>query len=399
MLGLAYLAHGGEIHCADQNADWCSILDGGNLTDGDTIAIENADHAPKVMHFVWRTANNVKTIPNIILSKFPVLDTLDLQIGLESLSPPDFEHADKVTTLALVKNKLRSVPSSAFVNAKKLQIIQLDGNQIEHIEDYAFKGLNRLTTITLNYNVLTNIGRFAFAGAKNLDEIELNNNDIHTIEAGAFDLPKLEKLTLASNMLTTLPNGLFDHAPLLTEFAINDNALNTVPEAFFGNNVIDNLNLAWNPLHKAQIEDFTKIPKLQVLDLQVTGIIWPEVTKDWSKPSASPLIDLNLSFNTLKNSDVLKMVSVFGNLEKLTLSYTKITAINNMSDTKRRFTNMTEVSVDGAEMDCDWMQTATEFFKELEVELVTGADTYDFNEKKRERVNDAPCGKYFNVDA
>lgn len=371
MLGLTYIAHGAEIRCANQNAKWCSILDSSNIAEGDNIIIGNADHRQSVKHFTWRTANNVKTIPSIIFEKFPHLQIVDIQIGVESLSPSDFEHADEVTTLALMKNKLSSLPTGVFTKARNIETIQLEANAIANIEDYALNGLDKLYSISLNFNYLTTIGRFTFAGAKNLNQIDATNNDIRTIEAGAFDLLNLHTVSLIGNLLTTLPIGLFDQAPLLTSFDISDNVFSTVSEALFGNNSIEILEFGWNPVEEVRLADFAKLPKLQSLNLiQLSGVIWPAFTEDWSEPSTSAVTNLNIAHNNLNNSDVLKLVSVFGSLEKLNLDGNQITTIDDLVNIQQRFPNITEISLENNKVDCEW--TKADFLKNIEVAVVIG---------------------------
>lgn len=376
VLGVTLQAHGDEIRCVNQNSEWCNILDSSDISDGSNIAIGNADHGERVTHFGWRDANNVKTIPRIIFEKFPRLEILDLQVGLESLSPSDFDLAVNLSTLALMKNKISNLPTGVFAKASNIETLQFEANTIANIEDYAFKGLDKLYLISLHYNCLTAVGRFTFAGAKNLNELDLDNNDIRTIEAGAFDLPKLATLSLIGNLLTTLPNGLFDQAPLLTSLDISDNSFSTVPEVLIGHNSIETLDLTWNPLQEIRLADFAKLPKLQTLTLQQCSVIWPTLTEDWNEPSTSPVTELNLAITNLNNSDVLKLVSVFKSLEKLKLNGNNITTINNIVDVKERFPNITEISLEDNSVDCKWLKGNAEFLKGVEVEVLVG-DTCD----------------------
>lgn len=388
---------GGVISCVDLKNDWCMITDSTNITDNDNnIVIDNGDRVQKVTFFTWRSINKVKTIPQTIFETFPQLEILDIIIGVENISPKDFELASSLNILILMKNKLRNIPTGAFIKASALTAIQLDGNSIEQIDDNAFKDLNSLYMITLGYNKLTSINRFTFAGAKNLDNIDLKNNDIRTIEVGAFDLPKLQTLVLRGNYISTLPSRLFEQTPLSTSLDLADNNFSVLPDAFFGNNTISFLDLSWNPLDEVKIEDFIKLPKLTVLRLQQVGMIWPIATPNWSEPSSSPLTFISLAFTNINNSDVLKYVSPFASLKTFLLSGTAITTINDITDIKQRFTNFTDLSVDSAEMNCDWVKSTAEHFKSNEVELFTGDDADDFNVRKRERVDDQPCGKYFN---
>lgn len=366
-----------------------------NLTDGEKLFIQNADHRDKVTHFTWRSVSSVKSVPKVIFQAFPNMDICDLSIGIENLAPDSFENAGKIKTLVLIKNRIRAVPTGVFVHATNVETLQIEYNNIERIEDYAFRGMDSLLTVSLNVNDVTIIGRYTFVGAPNLQQIDITYNDIETIESGAFDLPKLKTLNLGSNSLKTLAIDLFDHAPLLTTIDVNGNNLNTVPAAFFGSNVIDHLDMSWNPMNDAKLSDFLKVKKLVTLSLQNVGIIWPTSTDNWDEPSESLLAELNLDFNKLSNPDILKFVSMFGRLEKLELSNCKLTHIKYINEFKERFPNITEVHVDYNEMDCEWVRDTVPILEAVEVELITGDDEDDYNAKKRERTADSrPCGKY-----
>lgn len=391
-----HFVHGNEIRCDSQLSNWCVIAEAVNITDGEEIAIANSDHKEKVTHFTWRTASNVKHIPNVIFETFPNLEICDLAIGLEEIEPADFNCAENIVTFALLKNRIRLLPTGVFVRAAKLDTLQLEYNRIERIEDYALKGLDRLLTISLNSNYVTIIGRYTFAGSPNLQQIDLSNNDVYNIEQGAFDLPRLKSVSLGGNHLKTLPNGLFDQAPLLATFDINDNNFHTVPEAFFGDNAIDNLDMSWNPLDEVRLKDWAKMPKLQTLLLHQTGIVWPSFTDQWEIPSESTATEIDLSYNKVANPDILKLLSVFGKLEKLHLNGCRITTINNIIDIKEHFPNITELHVEYNEMDCDWVKTAADFLNRVDVNLAAGDDEDDVNVSKRERVDERPCGRYFD---
>lgn len=355
-LSLAFVARGADIQCVDQATSWCVIVDSTNISDEDNniAVIGNAGHQENVTHFTWRTTNKVKIIPGIILETFPKIETLDLSIGLESLSQSDFELGGELVTLTLFKNRLRNLPSKVFSKASSLDIIQINANFIDQIEDNAFQGLNKLTTIELLYNSLSTIRRLSFAGANIVNKIDLSNNDIRTIEPGAFDLPNLQWLSLVGNILTTLPTGFINQAPALTTLDLSDNIFSTIPEQLFSNNSVNDLSLDWNPINEIRLVDFNQLPNLQILSLEHIGFIWPTVQNEWSEPSTSAVTELNLAYNDLESADVLKLVSVFKSLEKLNLDGNRIPNINGQSEIYQRFPNLTEITVEDTGLDFNY---------------------------------------------
>lgn len=379
VLSLTCVVRGSTIQCAKQNTVWCSINDSGNITaeDSNVVILWNGANRNHVIRFTWRTTNNVETIPKTIFETFPAIDSLDLSIGLESISQSDFELASKLSTLILVNNKIRNLPSAVFSKATKITSIQLESNLIDNIQDYAFQGLNRLTAIELQFNSLPSVGRLAFAGANNIDQIDLSNNNILTIELGAFDLPNLKWISLIGNVLTTLPIGFIDQAPALTTLDLSDNRFTTVPEALFSNNSIDDLDLSWNPIDQVRFVEFAKIPKLNKLNLQQIGIVWPKHISGWSQRSTSLVTDLSLSQTYCENERILQLLSVFGNLEKLNLNGSAFSKVRFITKIKQYFPNITEVSIANTDLDCNWAKRHVDRLNDIDVNLVIGNNCND----------------------
>lgn len=394
VLSIGYAAATSTIKCASQQREWCRVYDSlENLTDDEKLTIENVSHKDNVKNFQWLQKSNLKHIPAVIFETFPSLKLLDLLTDIEELRESDFANAKKLEYLYLMRNHIQRVPSNVFKHASNILTITLNVNSITDVQDFAFKGLNKLYEVTLDFNYISSLKKNTFAGAPKLITISLKNNEITSIEDGTFDLPRLDEILLNSNRLQSLPDRLFANAPQLTHVDLTDNRFTQLPAALSTVPKLDTLVLDWNQLENVQISDFAGMEKLDFLSVENTGVTIP--TTDQPKPSKSALTQIDLTDNALADEDILKHLSMFGNLEGINLSNNKFARINDLSNVKKLFENITKIDLEGNEVDCSWLKEVLPQMKNMEIEFETGDQDTDFpDDDKREVVDGQFCGKF-----
>lgn len=396
MLCAQQLASATEVRCASTTREWCRITEPVQIQDADKVTITNTDHSDDVLYVEWTRAT-VKTIPKILFEKFPKMAKIDMSTGLETLTTDDFEKATELETIDFTKNSIRRVPAGVFTKATKLVSIDMTYNRITTIEDNAFNGLAHLQTLSLDYNWIDSLKRNTFAGAPKLQTINLRNNEITSIEPGTFDLPRLDELDLAVNHLKSMaiPAELFVNAPVLRHVDLSYNELTTIPNAFRRSKVtVESIVLDYNPLDNFELNELCKLKGMKYVSLENTGFTMPADEDVPQKVCKSMLDNLDLTANGIDTANILNHLAMFGNLETITLDENHIHTINNISNVKDMFPNITSISLENNEVDCGWLRETLPTMKAAEVELATGV-VYDKIPlaEQGEAVGEQLCGK------
>lgn len=111
-----------------------------------------------------------------------------------------FEGLDKLESLIIRDNDIKSINSTVLSLVTKLKKLDLSGNVIEHMEDYAFSGLSNLRSLALRNNRIKTISDIVFSDLTDVREIHLERNLIQTFNAIAFtQLVFLDRLNLKEN--------------------------------------------------------------------------------------------------------------------------------------------------------------------------------------------------------
>lgn len=223
------IAQSTEIRCTSNKQNRCWVSEVVTGTDSESLTIANVDHKNAVHEFYWKKLSNWKTFPSVIFDLFPNLKFAEMHCGIESLKADDFQHANQLDGLHLMRNKLKHIAAGTFQHLKKVDGLNLECNEITEIEENAFSGMPELLRLVLSSNRLSTLKKNIFAGAPKLQEINLNMNEISLVEDGVFDLPHLKIVYLADNLLKTLPDRLFANAPLIDHLDSSTNDLDSIP--------------------------------------------------------------------------------------------------------------------------------------------------------------------------
>lgn len=151
-----------------------------------------------------------------------------------NLSALPFHLPGYATWLDLSHNAL-AVLSVGWISGsfERLVTLALNRNAVRTVEAEAFAAMPRLVHLDLSSNRLRELNSSTFAGLTELKELLLFGNQISRIDPSAFsDLGGLQRLYLSGNSLTDVPLGLLAETGgprNLTLLDLSDNRLATVP--------------------------------------------------------------------------------------------------------------------------------------------------------------------------
>ena len=374
-----------SVSSAEPNA--CYILTPVYLTLGDSLNIVGAGNLTNITKFELKAFTNINRIPSTVFSLFPQLQELILAnyAQVNTLSSADFLNAKNLKVLNLKSNQLTSVPYAAFALATELESIDLSYNLISNIEDLAFNGLSKVQSLDLSYNRLSNLSHFALAGLTNLVELNLSHNKIKLVEDGALYFPTLRYLNFNTNELKLLPENAFGVAPLeqsaLEVVDFGDNKLSHIGQSVYHLSQLRVLNLTNNKkIDDISLYGFATLPNLEVLVLTNTGFKTPLIgtitppspdAVPVPTPTASPLKKLFLAKNKIVDPFMIRELSVFPQLEELSLEENQLIYLEDVDKISTLLPNLKTIWIGENKLNCAWLSNAIPYFESQGINVYT----------------------------
>lgn len=191
------------------------------------------------------------------------------------------ENAEKLETVDLSDNNIKSVDSFLFKGARFLKLVNFSRNNITTFDHRAFLPQSSLV-IDLSRNFLKELYFFHWVATQKL---YLSHNELTKIDDQAFHgMTGLEELDLSHNKLTTLHEDLLQYLTGLKHLNISHNLLGTNPwfELFRGLELLTTLDLGYNDIPRLNVSMFLPLLKIQSLTLSHNRLqnINPNVFKD-----------------------------------------------------------------------------------------------------------------------
>lgn len=258
--------------------------------------------------------STLRTIPNEIFQRFPLLSSLDLvEEGITTLDGVQFSSKQKINKLDLSNNAIASIPANVFINLANLQTLFLMNNTINQVDPKAFVGLT------------------------SLEQLDLDKNQISSLQEGVFQpLVSLKDFTLVSNKLQVIDPDLFSKTISLHTLDLRKNAISAIEEkAFWSLGELEVLRISQNPFYEI---DLTHLPKIRSIEIEETNLTSITIPQSLQKlfangnkisrifvPDTTSLETLQLSRNELKD---FYNVSRLSNVRFLELAYNDITNFN-----------------------------------------------------------------------
>lgn len=321
----------------------CFLQDDIKINDGDILKII-APNPNSIIELYFNQGSKIGSIPLGTIDNFPHLLVFDISgSGIDSIQSDRLLHADRLQDLRLNNNDISIVPRKAFANNPNLWQIYLQENRIETIEDNAFEGVMYLSVLRLDQNLITTVGRSTFAGAPLIGELQLAYNRIEVIEDGALNLPQLKELNLAGNKLK-----------VVSELALV--APNLV-----------SLDLDANPMEDVNFIALASLEKLESLFLSDLKLKFSTEIPQYL-PNKSKLTHITLNNNGLLDSDILKRLSLFGQLENIFARNNSFTDLKDVEHLRNYFPQLKLLSLEANTPPlCNWIKSNQQWLNGIKV--------------------------------
>lgn len=353
------------VTCNILTNNYCFIDKPIELKRDDTLKfiVENADTI-RALDIVQ--GSKLVTVPSGIFRTFPAMEKLFISdLGISVLLADRFEGANKLKVLNIYNNKIEVIPSRVFMNLRNTEEMLLMSTAIQTIEDNAFDGMEKLDVLRLSNNRIRSLGRLAFAGTPSIRVLVLDGNNIDTIEEGALSLPNLEKLYLTNNKLTRLSDTLLVGAPMIQRVYLDLNEITRIGRAFSDCNKLTILSLSRNPVEDVNLSEIATLENLDTLFLEYTKFKLP-MEIPTSLQSVSKLKKIWLSGNDLSSPDILRQLSIFGQLEEIYIMENRFPVINDVDKIRSYFPTIKRLGLaKNVPSLCRWITDSELYLKDI----------------------------------
>ncbi|XP_060536867.1 insulin-like growth factor-binding protein complex acid labile subunit, partial [Cylas formicarius] len=213
--------------------------------------------------------NKIKSLGNGNFRTQRTLKYLNLSSNLiESLGKETFEGLKQCTHLDLSYNQLESIVPNSFKELPMLEVLKVNGNQLDYFEDGLFESNTNLQELHLDDNSFMEIPG-ALSDLLRLKYLSLSRNLIETIEEKKVpNLPELHTLMLMQNIIFDIKEAAFASLPKLDRLDLSDNNLTTLPTAQLAKlSRLTNLKISGNSFQSLPAVAFRGLFHLKYLSL------------------------------------------------------------------------------------------------------------------------------------
>lgn len=343
------------------------------LNDSNT-ALENVniidyERYAGVENFDILTMTSLTRIPKFILLKFKHLRSLRIiDAGIQFLSPETFADGKLLHDLDLRRNKFYSLSEGVFSSLKNLQYLNLALNTITTIDENTFTGLDSLKYLYLSDNKLTKVTSKTFAGVPNLQELLLDKNEIEAIEFDDLSLPKLEILSVNNNNIRTLPS--LRGFPQLEKVHFAGNKVTRLGDTFDQLKSLYMLDVNNNPnLQDIDLVSITtRLPGLTYLLISRTGYKFPDSDTEVCEGNGSDLRKLDLSKNSLSDTNVFKRLACFKEMKEIDLSENQFERFS-IDNIDTLLPHLERLNIKHNPLDASWLDEVLPILKAKDIEV------------------------------
>ncbi|XP_072402908.1 uncharacterized protein [Diabrotica undecimpunctata] len=249
------------------------------------------------------------------------LVTLNLSRNrIKTLGNNNFESQINLTHLDLSTNQIENITKDSLKGLKALTYLDLSRNNLGELQEPAFRELHSLIVLKLRENKLAHLEEGLFVSVKNLRELYLNDNQFLEVPTNCLvDTVNLNYLSLSKNYIREVEDGKVPTLPELHTLLLDDNLITNIHSGGLSSLVaLDYLDLSNNNLKIIPTESLSKLSSLSILKLSGNFI------SDIPPVAFRGLFHLKIlhidRLETLKKIDARAFVDNI-NLEKVNLNY------------------------------------------------------------------------------
>lgn len=189
------------------------------------------------------SGNKIKTLGNSNFNSQRNLTHLDVSSNqIENLTKDSLKGLKSLTYLDLSNNSLEEIHSVAFRDLHSLMVLKLCANRLVHLEEGVFHTNKNLKDLYLSDNQFLEVPTTALSEITHLHVLSLSRNLILSIEEGDMpNLPELHTLQLDSNVIAEIHPAGLSNLGSLDQLDLSDNNITLMPTAPLAK--LSNLNM------------------------------------------------------------------------------------------------------------------------------------------------------------
>lgn len=188
---------------------------------------------------------------------------------IKSLGTSNFNLQRNLTLLDLSNNLIEAISKDSLKGLKALTQLDLSNNNLEEINPAALRELHSLVSLKLCGNRLGHLEEGLFRTSRNLKELFLNDNQFLEVPTVALiDTVHLRHLSLSRNLILSIGGGDFPNLLELHTLLLNNNVITDIdPTGLSAFPTLDHLDLSDNNLTAVPSKPLAKLPNLSCLKL------------------------------------------------------------------------------------------------------------------------------------
>lgn len=184
-----------------------------------------------------------------------------------------------VASIKIAHSTIQNVNPTAFEGLSELYAVNLTNVGLDMIHPDTFADNKKLRMLTLRGNDLhamqKKISPFVsyMIKSSSIEELDISNCNLKQLLPTAFNkLPQVVYINLADNQLKTLPVDIFNKVETIEELDLSSNAIERLPSAIFNKTSLTILSLRYNEISSGLDFGTQNIQKLDLSYNKITNV-------------------------------------------------------------------------------------------------------------------------------